>query len=195
MNPLFDAGLELQRFMQEQQWSFCFIGGLAVIRWGEVRMTRDIDISLLSELGTEEKYVDVLCQRFEGRIPDAHAFALANRVLLLSASNGVDVDVSLSGFPFEEEMIRRATPFEFAPGCSLVTCSAEDLIVLKAFADRPLDWHDAEGVIARQRDLDTRYIMERLAPLCEIKDAPQILDRLRNIISSGQEGGVCSGAG
>lgn len=185
MNPLFDAGLELQRFMQEQQWSFCFIGGLAVIRWGEARMTQDIDVSLLSELGDEKKYVDALCQRFEGRIPDSHAFALANRVLLLSAGNGVAVDVSLSGFPFEEEMIRRATPFEFAPGCSLVTCSAEDLIVLKAFADRALDWHDVEGVIARQRDLDTGYVMERLGPLCEIKETPQTLDRLRDILPSG----------
>jgi hypothetical protein len=32
----------------------------------------------------------------------------------------------------------------------LHTCSAEDLIVLRAFADRSKDWVDIEGVIIRQ---------------------------------------------
>jgi len=58
VNPLFQAGLELQQFMQEKEWPFCFIGGLAVIRWGEVRMTQDIDLSLLSGFGNEEIYID-----------------------------------------------------------------------------------------------------------------------------------------
>lgn len=39
MNPLFQAGLELQVFFEAKGWPFCFIGGLAVIRWGEMRMT------------------------------------------------------------------------------------------------------------------------------------------------------------
>ena len=41
MNPLCQAGLKLQEFMQGKEWPFCFIGGLAVIRWREVRMTQD----------------------------------------------------------------------------------------------------------------------------------------------------------
>jgi hypothetical protein len=36
--------------------------------------------------------------------------------------------------PFEESAVARATPYEFAPGIFLVTASAEDLIVMKAFA-------------------------------------------------------------
>ncbi len=35
VNPLFQAGLEFQNTFKERKWSFCFIGGLAVIRWGE----------------------------------------------------------------------------------------------------------------------------------------------------------------
>ena len=57
MNPLFAAGLELQQFMQAQQWPFCFIGGLAVIRWGEVH-DADVDLSVLSGFGNERFYID-----------------------------------------------------------------------------------------------------------------------------------------
>ncbi|MDO9566781.1 MAG: hypothetical protein Q7J15_08585 [Candidatus Desulfaltia sp.] len=52
MNPLFEAGLEIQNFMLFRKWPFCFIGGLAVIRWGEVRMTQDIDVCILSGFST-----------------------------------------------------------------------------------------------------------------------------------------------
>src|SRR3989339_800683 len=55
MNSLFNAALEFQNFIKLRNWDFCFIGGLAVIRWGEVRMTRDIDISILADFGDEEK--------------------------------------------------------------------------------------------------------------------------------------------
>lgn len=98
MNPLFQAGLEIQQFIQEKKWRFCFIGGLAVIRWGEVRVTPDVGLSLLSGFEDEEIYVDSLLSRFKSRISNAKEFALMNRVLLLLGSNDVAVDVSLGGF-------------------------------------------------------------------------------------------------
>ena len=53
MNALLDAALRLQQFCQTQQWRFCFIGGLAVQRWGEPRFTQDADMTLLSGFGNE----------------------------------------------------------------------------------------------------------------------------------------------
>ena len=183
MNPLFQAGLDFQQFIQEKEWPFCFIGGLAVIRWGEVRMTQDVDLSLLAGFGDEEIYVDALLSQFRSRISSAKDFALTNRVLLLLASNGVAVDISLAGLPFEQEMIERATSFSYSPDCSLVTCSAEDLIILKAFADRTKDWTDIEGILIRQDpSLDFNYIIERLTPLCELKETPEIVEKLRHLV-------------
>jgi len=150
-------------------------------------MTQDIDLSLLSGFGNEERYIHELLATFETRIPEAVNFALANRVLLLSASNGVAVDVSLSGLPFEAQMVERATPFPYTSDCSLLTCSAEDLIVLKAFADRTKDWTDVEGIINRQaQHLDVHYIVEHLTPLCEVKEAPEIPDKLAHLIAHTQ---------
>ena len=106
-----------------------------------------------------------------------------NRVLLLLASNGVAVDISLAGLPFEQEMIERATSLSYSPDCSLVTCSAEDLIILKAFADRTKDWMDIEGILIRQNPgLDFNYIIERLTPLCELKEAPEIVEKLCHLV-------------
>jgi len=64
MNPLFDAAMEIQNFIQNRKWAFCFIGGLAVIRWGEIRMTQDIDLCLLSGFGEEEKYIEEILKSF-----------------------------------------------------------------------------------------------------------------------------------
>lgn len=183
MNSLFQAGLELQRFMEKENWRFCFIGGLALIRWGGVRMTQDIDLSLLTGFGNEERFIKGLLKNFQSRIQDASDFAFANRVLLLSASNGVPVDISLSGLSFEELMIKQATLFKYAPECLLRTCSAENLVVLKAFADRPIDWMDIEGIVMRQgKSLDCKYIVKQLAPLCKIKESPEIIEKLNRVI-------------
>jgi hypothetical protein len=113
-------------------------------------MTQDIDLCLLCGFGKEAKYAQVLLDNFHARISDALTFALTNRVLLVSTSNGVAADISFSGLPFEEEMISLSSPFDFYPDCSLITCSAEDLVVLKAFADRTKDWMDGESIILRQ---------------------------------------------
>ena len=189
MNSLFQAGLELQQFMMGKKWPFCFIGGLAVIRWGEIRMTQDIDLSLLTEFRNEETYIHALLEKFTSRIPDPIDFARKNRVLLLSASNGVSVDISLSGLPFEKQMIKRATLFPFSSECSLITCSAEDLIVLKTFADRARDWTDVEGIIMRQgNSLDVDYIIKELTPLCDLKEAPEIVDKLQKLIKKMENG-------
>lgn len=44
----------------------------------------------------------------------------------------------------------RASGFTVGKAVSLLTCSAEDLVVLKAFAGRDKDWLDIDGVLTRQ---------------------------------------------
>ena len=96
-------------------------------------------------------------------------------MLLLQASNGVGIDVSLGALPFEEMAVERATYFGFVEGASLRTCSAEDLLVMKLFAGRALDVQDAEGVTRRQVGrLDWAYVREQIGPLAELKDEASI---------------------
>jgi hypothetical protein len=179
MNPLYPAAIELQDFCQERGWSFCLIGGLAVSRWGRPRATQDVDLSLLTGFGREEEFIDALLSRYRGRRPDSRNFALSARVVLLEASNGVFIDIGLAGLPFEEQMIRRAKAIKYAPNVSIVTALAEDLIITKAFAARDIDWFDVEGMLVKQRGkLDWDYILSQLPPLCELKEAPELVDEL-----------------
>lgn len=183
MNALFEAAKEVCEFMAGRRWEFCIIGGLAVQRWGEPRTTLDADMILLTGWGEEERYVTVILDRFASRVPDGHAFALARRVLLIRASNGKDVDIALGALPFEHSMVRRAAPVEFAPGLILPCCTAEDLFIMKAFAARPRDWLDAESIVIRQAHLDNGYILEHLTNLCELKEAPDILERATRLLT------------
>ncbi|MDQ3665837.1 MAG: nucleotidyl transferase AbiEii/AbiGii toxin family protein [Acidobacteriota bacterium] len=179
MNEVIRAAAELQAVCQSQSWQFCFIGGLALQRWGEPRETTDVDLSLLAGFGNEEPFIQTLLQSFEARIPEADVFARERRVLLLRSSKGVGLDVALAGLPFEELVVQRSSFFDYPPKIALRTCSAEDLVVLKAFAGRGQDWVDVEGIIVRQTGkLDWNYIREQLRPLVELKDSPEILDQL-----------------
>lgn len=83
MNEVIRAAAELQAVCQSQGWRFCFIGGIALQRWGEPRETVDAALTLFSGFGDEEPFIQILLQHFEGRIPEPALFAKQNRVLLL----------------------------------------------------------------------------------------------------------------
>jgi hypothetical protein len=78
--------------------------------------------------------------------------------------------------------VERSSLFDYPPGVALRTCSAEDLVVMKAFAGRGQDWVDVARIIVRQTGmLDWAYVRSQLAPLAELKGEPEILDRLEQI--------------
>jgi hypothetical protein len=179
VNEVIRAAAQLQSFCESQQWQFCFIGGVALQRWGEPRETIDVDLTLLTGFGGEAVYIEKLLQQFEGRISNAADFALAQRVLLMRAPSGVGLDIALAGLPFEESAVARASLFTYPPNVPLRTCTAEDLIVMKAFANRARDWVDVEGILVRQTaKLDWTYIRYHLQPLAELKEAPEIMEDL-----------------
>ena len=179
MLEVYRAAADLQRRFRSRGWRFCLIGGLALQRWGEPRETIDVDVTLLTGFGEEQAFIDAILSWYQPRVADPASFALRNRVLLVQAPSGVGIDIALGGMPFEESAVARATNYEYAPGILLLTASAEDLIVMKAFASRPKDWVDLEGILIRQGEwLDWRYIDAQLRPLAELKDEPEILERL-----------------
>ncbi len=177
---LFEAARAVSDRLDAIAVEYCVIGGVALQRWGRPRATVDVDFVAYAGFGEREHDVtEAILGHFAPRRPDARAFAQEHRVLVARTDSGVGIDVSLGALPFERALIERATEFAYTNMISLRTCSAEDLVVLKAFADRPRDWSDIEGVAIRQRDaLDWDAIESRLRPLAELKEAPEILDRL-----------------
>ena len=186
MTDLIHLAKRIQDLSDEKGWRLCFIGGIALQRWGEPRVTVDVDASILTGFEPDEQIVRDLLAAFEPRVDDALAFALENRVVLLSDTAGVGIDIALACFPYEEDAFRRSSLFEFMPGVSLRTVSAEDLVIMKAIASRDKDWSDIKGIIVRQGSLlDWSIIDQTVGDLAEVLDRPEIAKRLQ-AMRSGQ---------
>ncbi|PKL45796.1 MAG: hypothetical protein CVV41_01990 [Candidatus Riflebacteria bacterium HGW-Riflebacteria-1] len=183
MNKLFGAAQEVCDFLSSKSWTYCIIGGLAVIRWGEIRFTQDADIAVLAGFGEEAQFAQSLLERFESRIANAFDFAVANRVVLIRSSNGTSIDITFATLPFENEMMESSSLFAYADGLSLPTCSADDLFIMKAFAARPKDWIDAESIALRQKGrLNMKRIIDRITELALLKEAPEIITKAKQIL-------------
>jgi hypothetical protein len=183
VNRLYQAALDLQKYFEDNNLQFAFIGGLANLRWGIHRTTNDVDATLLTHFTGEENIVKSIMKIFPSRIPDGERFALTKRVLLLKAPNNVEIDISLGGLPFEQKMIERSTYSMFEENVNIRTCSAEDLIVMKMFASRPLDIVDVEGILIRQYGkLDMGYIHSHLYELAQLKEEPELVDQFKTLV-------------
>ena len=159
---------ELREFLEAQGWDYCLIGGLAASRWGEARFTHDIDVVVRTGFGRETDFIKPLLKKFKGRYPDAATFAKANRIVLVTAPNGIGIDISLGGLAFEEEMLSRAQVTKVLSGVEFRTARPEDIVVMKSIAGRPIDVKDIEGIIAGQgKLLDLKYIRRWLSDLAD----------------------------
>ena len=76
MRDLFLLADEIQSFCRRRGWRYCFIGGIALQRWGEPRLTGDVDLTILTGFGDEASYIEELCRGFGRRVSDAAEFAL-----------------------------------------------------------------------------------------------------------------------
>ncbi len=178
------AAAEVEAFCRDHGWQFCFIGGVAVQRWGMPRFTQDVNLTLMATRGTEAKFIDILLEKFPARLTTARKFALEHRVLLARTAGGIDLDFALGAFPFEEASTKRATVWAVNDQITLTTCSPEDLVIHKVFAGRDRDWGDVGSVLVRQRGkLDLAHIRRELPPLLELKDDVESFEKLQRLIT------------
>jgi len=172
------ATWELHVFLTRLGVPYVIIGGLAVRQWGEPRFTQDVDVTAMFPLEDPLPLLQELAAHFAPRLPDAVDFARRQRVLLVRASNGVSLDISLGLPGYEEEVMARAVNWELESGKIVRLCSAEDLIIHKAVAGRPQDLRDIEGVIYRQGPaLDAVIVRRWLSAFAEVLEQPELSER------------------
>lgn len=124
VNKLFDAAWELHNFFSRHKYQYVIIGGFALQYRGEPRLTQDIDITVLSSPGKDEKLINLLLKKFSSRISDPLKFALKNRIILLKINNEIPVDVSLGIYGYEEEVIKRSALVKLDTVKKVNICSA-----------------------------------------------------------------------
>ena len=76
MLDLFRTAHQLQTIFQKRRWKYCFIGGVAVQKWGQARFTKDVDLTILTGLGNEAEFIDALLDQFKARRADAKKLLL-----------------------------------------------------------------------------------------------------------------------
>ncbi len=182
MNRQFETAWQLHTFLSTRRIPYAIIGGLAVQRWGQPRLTRDVDLTMLLEPGREESTLREIVAAFPPRIDDAVAFALAHRVLPVDVPGGSEADLSLGLPGYEEHVVARAVPYDLGGGREARLCSAEDLIIHKALAGRPQDVLDIEGIVARQgKAVDVAYVRRWLEELARTCDDPEVRNRFERV--------------
>lgn len=179
MNPVFLAAHDLQEFVRSRGWPFCIIGGIVVGRWGVERLTNDADMTVLTRIERDDECINGLVGKFETWFPNSVEIAHRSRVLFLKHTNGVRMDVALGAMEFEESAIARASWWDSGKGVRLFTCSAEDLIVHKAYAARDRDWADVDSVLSVQGTrLDVKQILRDIQPLALLKEDDGVITKL-----------------
>ena len=174
--PLVDAARELLDYLQALDRPACLIGGMVVARWADPRATQDVDATVLADFGEEATLLAALLRKFPSRDPEPAKRAEIGRLALLTASNGVHIDVSFAAFPFEQEVLSRASAWRIAPNAELRTCSPEDLVIYKLVAGRPQDLADISNIVRRQGGrLDMSRIREWGRVFAEIEEDPDLL--------------------
>ena len=176
---------DLLAWWRTQKVKGMLIGGLAVAFLGKPRTTNDVDAIIALQRDAWEDFLHSGGPLgFATRIPDALAFAETNRVMLLHhAKSGVDVDISLAGLPFEMDAIQRAQKVRHGR-LILPIPTIEDLIVLKAVANRPKDKVDIEGILDLASELNYALVRKYVEEFSDILESPEIYkdldERLRD---------------
>lgn len=172
-----DALREVDAFLKAHDVPYVVIGGIANAVRGEPRATHDADLKVLIKGMTIAQFRALVEARFK---PYHHSWlGRAESALIISFEVAPDmiVDLLVAVLPYEEQAIQRAELTEIE-GLSLPVCTAEDLIIHKAIADRPKDWLDIEKVLLRQRGkLDVAYVRDWLAQFAEALEKPELLTR------------------
>ena len=177
MNARSKAAWQAHLFFTDQGIPYSVIGGIAVQYWGEPRFTQDIDLTISAPLDDLTSFIGLILDNFSPRIEDAFEFARLNRVILVKASNGYPLDITLGLPGYEHEVMARSVDREVAPGKAIRICSAEDLIIYKAIAGRAQDIRDIEGIVYRQgKTLNDATIRQWLLEFVELTGKQEIID-------------------
>lgn len=160
---LIEGVIQLQSQLSEAGVSSAVIGGLAVVVWGEPRLTRDVDVKVNLRRDQTADLLDILRPYYTLLSDDPEHTLQRMGMLFVQNEAGLRLDLLLADTPFDALVIDRATQLEIRPNRIITVCTAEDLILYKMISTRPRDREDVRGIVRRQSDnLDDAYVLNWL---------------------------------
>jgi hypothetical protein len=117
MNPRYEAAWEVHQFLAAHNVHYVIIGGFAVQKWSDPRFTKHVDLTVPAPLSEGSRpLVKLLTENFRSREAEPFSFARKTRMVLLAASNGVGIDISLAMPGYEDNLFDRAISYTLARG-------------------------------------------------------------------------------
>jgi predicted nucleotidyltransferase len=184
---ILEAAVQVARWLEKEGIPHFFIGGIALQYWGEPRLTRDVDVTVLVAGEKLDAFLEKVTKAFKPRLPDASDFARRHRVLLIETESGVPVDISLGIPGYEEEVWAHSIEVEFHPFGKLRLISAEDLIIHKCVAGRARDVEDVVSILVKQQlKIDKEYIKSWLHSFREVVEEHDPLELFESALKKAQ---------
>jgi hypothetical protein len=159
------------------------IGGQALLLYGIVRSTRDIDITLGIDSDDYTEIVRV-CEEIGLNILAKEPQEFANQTRTLPAEEPnyhIRIDFIFSFTAYERQAIEKAQQKVLA-GYPVKFASSEDLIIFKMVAGRAVDIEDVKGILNKNADsIDFDYIYKWLSDFAKIPEYKDIAEQFKNL--------------
>jgi hypothetical protein len=174
----------LTEWFSDAQLAAMVVGGVAASILGRPRATRDIDA--LAMLAEDKWAAALYAAKRHGiapRIEEPLEFARRTRVLLLRhVESGIDIDLILGRLPFEEQAIARGN-FHDLGGVSVKLPTVEDLLIMKAIAQRPRDLRDMEGLLDANPGANVDAVRQWVREFSSAMTMPDLLEGFEKLLA------------
>lgn len=179
----------LQRSLDSAGIPMVVVGGVAASLLGRPRLTRDIDA--LVDL-PDERWVELLAAAhrlgIEPRIDAPLEFAARSRVLLLRhVPSQIDIDVILGALPFEREAVAAGRTHSLGP-IEVRLPRIEDLMIMKALAQRPRDLIDLEALLDTHPEADLETVRRWVREFATAATLPELLATFDTLVARSTAG-------
>ena len=140
------------------------------------RLTQDIDVLVDAP---EDRWPDIITAArpfdIEPRVSEPLEFSRRARVLLLRhGASQIDIDVILGVLPFEREAVSMGQSHSVGP-FNIRLPRVEDLMIMKAVAQRPRDMIDLEALLEAHPEADLEQVRRWVREFATASSMPDLI--------------------
>lgn len=183
MRELEEVALAFDRACRKAGVPYAFIGGIAVLAWGQPRTTMDVDALVRFERSQADALVAAAADEGLQVSADDLADALSDRshVTVADTGSALHVDMKFAVSDEERAEIENAVDVDLGSG-RLRIVAAEDTVAFKLKFGSEQDLADARSILARQ---EGKLDVGRLETLCVRLGVQDRLAEVRRDVENG----------
>jgi len=170
--------------LRHKKINVVLIGGYASNLYGEVRLTKDIDFLLGVGLeGVEDALSIIPKANLKPISPTPLQSALRDHYLrCIYGDNQMIVDILFGSSEYERAIFERAKTITI-DRTKVLVATMEDVIIMKAQANRARDWDDIRGILLRNPECDNKYIVRWLMTIDGEQETDYLM-KFRELVKS-----------